>query len=268
MTFVRESVSRMDVESECAEPWDSAPELSVLVPVFNEERTVGRTLRRLLAVPFPGPFEVIVVDDGSTDGSAEVIQRLTGTEGVSVVRHEVNSGKGAAIQTALRHARGRFMVIQDADDELDPMDLLPMFEKVRTGVCPVCYGSRFLGDAGRFRFRPIYLANRLLNGLCNVLNGLRLTDMNTCYKMMRTDIARRLNLCSRGFAMEPEITTKLARMGIDILEHPIRYKPRLRAEGKKIRATDFFRYLLAMIRFRFERPSFIPIPTQLIAGRV
>lgn len=259
---------RMILDRDLSEAQLGETALSVLVPVYNERRTVEQTLRRLLEVPFPQTIEVIVVDDGSTDGSTEVLHGLSSLSGVQVLTHPRNSGKGAAIQTALRHARGKFMVIQDADEELDPNDLLPMFERVRSGEASVCYGSRFLGDTGRFRLRPIYLANRLLNKLCNLLNGLQLTDMNTCYKMMRTDIARRLNLSSRGFAMEPEITTKLARMGIDIIEHAISYRPRARAEGKKIRAMDFFRYLAAMVRFRFERPSYFPIPSQLIAARV
>jgi glycosyltransferase involved in cell wall biosynthesis len=162
-------------------------------------------------------------------------------------------GKGAAIQTALKHVRGQFVVIQDADEELEPVDILPLFEKVWRGASPVCYGSRFMGDNRRLHGRSTYWANRVLNFTCNVINGIHLTDMNTCYKMMRTDVARRLDLQSRGFAMEPEITTKLARMRVPIADLPISYKPRDNSEGKKIRKMDFFRYLKAMGKFRFSK---------------
>lgn len=230
--------------------------LSILIPVYNERATVLRVLEKVRAVPFPESIEIVVVDDGSTDGSCELLAQLPTEDGLQVIYHAQNAGKGAAIQTALSHARGRIVVIQDADEELEPLDLLPMYEIVRSRQGTVCYGSRFLGKRKGLNLRPIYMANRILNGLCNILNGLRLTDMNTCYKMMRVETARRLNLQSRGFAMEPEITTKLARMDVEIVEHPISYHPRARAEGKKIRATDFFRYLLAMVRFRFSANMF------------
>ncbi|MCG8409596.1 MAG: glycosyltransferase family 2 protein [Phycisphaerales bacterium] len=225
--------------------------LSILIPVYNERKTVRLVLERVRAVDFKVSTEIIVVDDGSSDGTTQLLQSLPAWDNVSVFHHEVNQGKGSAIQTALQHANGRIVVIQDADEELFPEDLLPMFEVVARGESAVCFGSRFARDVGRLRWRPVYWANRFLNGVCNLLNGLRLTDMNTCYKMMRADVARRLNLTSRGFAMEPEITTKLARMNIRVVERPIRYRPRSKAEGKKIRPMDFFRYLIAMVRFRF-----------------
>lgn len=228
------------------------PELSILIPVYNERATVMRVIEKVRAVAFPDPFELVLVDDGSTDGSRELLRELPPSHDTQVVFHEANSGKGAAIKTALAHARGRIVVIQDADEELDPCDLQPMYEIVSSRRASVCYGSRFLHGAVGFPLRPIYLANRFLNGISNLLNGLRLTDMNTCYKMMRVELARRLDIQSRGFSMEPEITTKLARMNVEIVECPVTYRPRARAEGKKIRAMDFFRYLAAMIRFRFS----------------
>ena len=230
-----------------------APGLSILIPVFNERETIRRVLSKVRSVHFPVEIELIVVDDGSTDGSDEVLRNLPEWDNVRVFFKEDNEGKGSAIQTALRHVRGNVLVIQDADEELDPNELPALFEPVHRGETEVCYGSRFSGDVRRFRFRPTYWANRVLTGICNLLNGQRLTDMNTCYKMMRSDLARRLNLVSRGFEIEPEITTKLAHMGVKITERPIRYDPRSTAEGKKVRAWDFFRYLVAMIRFRFRR---------------
>jgi len=227
------------------------PGLSILIPVYNERATVRAVLEKVRAVQFPVDREIVMVDDGSTDGSRDVLSDLPDWPDVRVVLHEKNAGKGAAIQTALKHARGEIVVIQDADLELEPTDLLPLFEVVHRGESEVCYGSRFMGDTRPFRKMPTYWANRSLNFVCNVLNGLRITDMNTCYKMMRADVARRINLTSRGFAMEPEITTKLARLGVRIVERPITYRPRGKEEGKKIRKSDFFKYLWAMARFRF-----------------
>lgn len=231
------------------------PELSILVPVYNERETVLRVLEKVGEVDFSASTEIIVVDDGSTDGTADMLRRMPPRADLRVIFHARNTGKGGAIQTALRHARGRMVVIQDADDELDPADLLPLFERVRNGKDPVCYGTRFAAGSSRPRWMPTYWANRILNGICNWMNGLNLTDMNTCYKMMPTDLARRLGLVSQGFEMELEITTKLARMGVDIVEEPISYCPRSKAAGKKIRFSDGFHYLLAMIRFRFWRPT-------------
>jgi glycosyltransferase involved in cell wall biosynthesis len=224
--------------------------LSILVPVYNERDTIRQVLEKVRGVRFPVKTEIVAVDDGSRDGSGDVLRSLPSWDDVRVFFHEKNAGKGAAIQTAMKHARGRLVVIQDADLELEPSDLLPLFETVQRGEAAVCYGSRFLGDNRHLRRLPTYWANRVLNLICNLINGLHITDMNTCYKMMRADVARRVNLVSRGFAMEPEITTKLARMGVRIREHSITYRPRGKEEGKKIRPFDFVRYLAAMVRFR------------------
>lgn len=229
----------------------AAPELSILIPVYNERATIGQVLEGVGVVDFGAAVEIVVVDDGSTDGTAALLDALPQRPGLRIIQHGRNSGKGSAIQTALSHARGRYVVIQDADLELDPRDLVRLFATVRDGGAPVCYGSRFAGDCRRFRGLPTYWANRLLTLACNLINGLHLTDMNTCYKMMRADVARQIRLASGGFAMEPEITTKLARLGVRIVERPIRYFPRTRAQGKKIHALDLLRYLLAMIRFRY-----------------
>lgn len=234
-----------------AAPAQRTPMLSILVPCYNERQTIRQVLERVRQTPFPVSFEIVVVDDGSTDGSRDVLRELPPWENVRVILHERNGGKGAAIQTALAHARGEFVVIQDADLELEPGDLVELFDVVHRQGADVCFGSRFLGDNRQWRLLPTYWANRFLNLTCNLLNRIHISDMNTCYKMMRADVARRINLVSRGFAMEPEITTKLARMGVRIAERPISYRPRARNDGKKIRSTDFIRYLRAMVRFRF-----------------
>ena len=243
-----------------------APELSILIPVFNERATIRQIIERVQAVDFRASREIIVVDDGSSDGTGEILASLPAWKEVRVFWHAANGGKGSAIQTALRQARGPFVVIQDADLELNPRDIIPLFEVVRSGAAAVCYGSRFMGDCRHLRHLATYWANRLLTLVCNLLNAQHLTDMNTCYKLMQTDIARRINLVSRGFAMEPEITTKLGRMGIGIVERPITYQPRSKAEGKKIRSIDLLRYLIAMLRYRFFESSGAPVPIPQRAG--
>lgn len=228
------------------------PGLSIIVPVYNECATVRRVLAKLRSVRFPVATEIVVVDDGSTDGSKDILRRLPPWDDVRVIFRRRNGGKGSAIRTALQHIRGRVMVVHDADEELDPNDLPTLFDPVHRGDAAVCYGSRFCRDVRPFRWRPTFWANRLLTALCNRLNGLHLTDMNTCYKMMRTDVARQLNLSSSGFEIEPEITTKLARLGVPIIERPVCYRPRSAAQGKKVRAFDFVRYLVAMFRCRLQ----------------
>jgi len=154
----------------------------------------------------------------------------------------------------MNQAWGDVLVIQDADLELDPGDVIGLLEPILRGQAEVCYGSRFLRrDPALYRL-PTYWANRALNALSNLINGLQITDFNTCYKMFTSRIKQRLDLTSRGFCMEAEITAKLARMGLRICERPVQYNPRSRREGKKIRARDVLAYLRAMIRFRFASP--------------
>jgi glycosyltransferase involved in cell wall biosynthesis len=231
--------------------------LSILVPVYNESATVEALLRRVARVKFPVDREIVVVDDGSSDGSIDILKRMEDEGLIRLLRHAVNQGKGAAIQTALHAASGDVVVVQDADLELDPNDLPTLLEPIRAGQTEVCLGSRFFnGRMPAPRWSPTPLANRLLNGLSNRINGLHLTDFNTCYKMMTAAAFRRLSLCESGFAMEPEITGKLARLGYRIEERPVQYQPRTFAAGKKIRPFDLFRYLAAMIRYRwFWRPE-------------
>lgn len=226
--------------------------LSILVPVYNEAATVEALLRRVAAVPFPVESEIIAVDDGSTDGSHEVLLRLEALGLIRAIVHSANQGKGAAVRSAAAHATGDVVVVQDADLELDPSELPSLLAPLISGESQVCYGSRFLKGVDRsMRRRPAYWANRLLNALCNRLNGLAITDFNTCYKMLSAAIIRRLELEQNGFALEPEITTKLARLGVAIVERPITYAPRSVAEGKKIRFADFFKYVAIMFRYRF-----------------
>ncbi len=228
--------------------------LSILIPVYNEAKTVEQLIRRVAAVRFPIDREIIAVDDGSKDGSADVLALLEQEGVIRLIEHRVNRGKGAAIRTAIAQANGSILVIQDADLELEPNDLTTLLEPILAGETRVCFGTRFAAPVpAAIRRLPTYWANRLLNAVSNVLNGIRLTDFNTCYKMMTAEVMSRLSITENGFAIEPEMTTKIARLGYGIIERPIHYEPRSSAEGKKIQVLDFFKYIAAMLRYRFSR---------------
>ncbi len=228
------------------------PKLSILIPVYNEVATVEELLRRVAAVRFPIVREIVVADDGSTDGSRLVLRRLAREGLIRYIESESNHGKGAAVQAAAAHASGQILVIQDSDLELDPEDLPTLLEPILAGETQVCYGTRFAPPVPlAIRRLPTYWANRFLNRISNVLNGIRLTDFNTCYKMFTAEVASRFSITENGFGMEPEITTKITRLGYDILERPVHYHPRSFAGGKKIRFLDLLKYLVAMFRHRF-----------------
>lgn len=238
-------------------------ELSVVVPVYNEEATVEECLRRVYAADTGVSIEAVIVDDGSTDGTPAALDRIAATyPNVRVFRHDRNQGKGAALRTGFAQVRGRFVVIQDADLEYDPADYRVLLGPLLDGRADVVYGSRFLGGAARAHLYLNYLANRFLTTLSNVLTNLNLTDMETCYKAFRSDVVARLQIVSRGFAVEPEITAKLARMRARVFEVAISYAGRDYAEGKKIRWSDGVRALIAILRFnifpgkmvRLQRP--------------
>jgi glycosyltransferase involved in cell wall biosynthesis len=218
--------------------------LSILLPVYNEEANLERLLQRLLAIDIAK--EVVAVDDCSRDQSREILNRFAG-QGVTVVCHAVNQGKGAAVRTALAHATGDYVIIQDADNELDPNDILRLLEPVRQGKTKVVYGTRDL----RVQSRSNFLGNKMLTLATNLLFGTRVSDMETCYKLMPTRVMRSLELRSNGFDIEPEITAKLARAGHSIYEVPISYQPR--REHKKMRPLrDGFAALRALLKYRFE----------------
>jgi len=239
----------------------AAPELlSILVPVFNESRTVASVIARLKTVDLPVPREIIVINDGSSDGTREVLDALP-VEGdaVRILHVAQNAGKGAAIRLGLQHARGTIIAIQDADLELDPAQLAALVTPIVGGETNVVYGSRFLAGRPDAPWLTV-LANRTLTLLTNVLFGARITDMETCYKIMRTDVARALELESNRFDIEPEITAKLLLSGHRIQELPVFFKPRQRAEGKKIGWRDGFHALRVLAGYRFGgwRPSSPP----------
>jgi len=225
--------------------------LSVVMPVFNEERTLEEIVRRVLATEYE--IDLVLVDDGSTDGSREIMKRLEAKhDGIRCFYHERNQGKGAALSTGFKEVVGDVVVIQDADLEYDPQDYTILLYPIEEGHADVVYGSRFLG--GRYVRVHLfwhYVGNRMLTLLSNMLTNLNLSDMETCYKAFRIDVARKLDIQSRSFAVEPEMTAKVARMGVRVYEVPIRYAGRDYAEGKKIGFKDAVLAVLAIIRWRF-----------------
>jgi glycosyltransferase involved in cell wall biosynthesis len=226
--------------------------LSIIVPVYNEARTVQQVIDRLLSIPLPVAREIVVVDDGSTDGTADVLRAVTPRPGVLTIVHaEKNGGKGSAIRIGLDRARGSIIAIQDADLELDPVQLADLVNPILTGEADIVYGSRFLQGRPPGPWISI-AANRGLTSLTNLLFGGRLTDMETCYKLMRTPIARGLRLESNRFDIEPEITAKLLKQRRRIIERPVKFDPRSRASGKKIGWRDGLHAIAVLLKYRFR----------------
>lgn len=227
--------------------------LSIIVPVFNEQGTLSEILDRLLNLSSAWEKEVVVVDDGSTDGSRQVLQEFASKKADPRLKfffHPQNMGKGKAIRTALQYLTGDVVIIQDADLEYDPGDyqfLLAPFEKEATKVV---YGSRFL-KKNKNIYRRYLWGNKLLTWLTNLLYQTKITDSYTCYKIFRAEIIKGLNLASSGFEIEAEITVKLGKKKIPILELPIDYHPRKLEEGKKIGWRDAAKGIYTILKYRF-----------------
>jgi glycosyltransferase involved in cell wall biosynthesis len=225
--------------------------LTVITPVFNERATVAEAIRRMRAVELPLTVEIIAVDDGSDDGSREVLGALEDST-VRVLHHQENQGKGAAVRTALAEARGDLVLIQDADLEYDPNDWPKLLDPVLRGKARVVYGSRFTGE--RKNMLPSHwVGNRLLALVTNVLYSSTLSDMETCYKLFDAKVLEGLTIESDRFDFEPEITAKVLRRGHRIYEVPISYAGREHDEGKKITWRDGFSALRALIKYRLTR---------------
>jgi glycosyltransferase involved in cell wall biosynthesis len=222
--------------------------LSVLIPVYNEKATILELLRRVEAVPLPLAKEIVIVDDGSTDGTRELLKELGSR--AKVVLHERNRGKGAALRTALAHATGEFTIIQDADLEYDPSDYPDLLAPMLDGRADVVYGSRFLGGPHRVLFFWHYVANVFFTLLTNVLYNINLTDMGTCYKLFVTEKLKAIPLESERFGIEAELTAKVCKRHLRLYEAPISYSGRTFEEGKKIAWTDGFSYLWCLLRYR------------------
>ncbi len=224
--------------------------LSVIIPVYNERDTVELLVKRVEAAPYEK--EIILVDDASTDGTREILERLARDqrERVRLLRHPHNRGKGAAIRTAIEHVTGDVIVIQDADLEYDPKDYPALLEPILDGHADVVFGNRFHGGPHRVLYFWHYVGNRVLTTLCNMVTNLNLSDMEVGYKVFRADVLQRLRLRSDRFSIEPEFTVKVAKLGCRVYEVPIAYHGRTYAEGKKITWRDGIAALYYILRFR------------------
>ena len=224
--------------------------LSVVIPVFNEQATIAEIIRRVRAVDVGLEKEIIVVDDGSTDGTRETLQPLA-APGLTVVLHEKNQGKGAALRTGFTRTTGDIVLVQDADLEYDPREYPRLIEPILDGRADVVYGSRFLGGPHRVLYYWHYVGNRLLTTLSDMLSNLNLTDMETCYKVFRREVLEKIRIKSSRFGFEPEITMKVAKLKCRVYEMPISYSGRDYAQGKKIGWKDGLAAFFHLIRFRF-----------------
>ena len=228
------------------------PLISIVVPVFNEARTVAEVVERLVAIDLPAAREILVVNDGSTDGTREVLDRIAPRPEIRIIHAEKNGGKGSAIRIGFGRATGTIVAIQDADLELDPAQIAELVQPILDGRTKVVYGSRFLAGRPDAPWLSIF-ANQVLTGATNVLFAGQLTDMETCYKVMTREVALSLELESNRFDIEPEISAKLLRAGHSILELPIRFEPRSRAQGKKIGWRDGVQAIRVLLKYRFSK---------------
>lgn len=229
--------------------------LSVIVPVYNEELQLKNVVEALMKTPCPIEREWIFVDDCSTDKSLEILKTLQAQFHFSILAQQVNQGKGAAIIRGIKDATGDFTMIQDADFEYDPRDIPTLLEPLLSGKADVVFGSRFKKSAFQVHRTYHYFINRFLTVLSNMLSGIYLTDMETCYKIFRSELIQAMNLKSQRFGFEVEVTAYVAKTQARIFELPISYFPRTRLQGKKINWKDGVAALFHLVRFNLLIPS-------------
>lgn len=224
-------------------------DVTVIIPAYNEVKTIREIIRRVENTGLAR--EILVVDDGSTDGTREVLNDLTGQGAVRAIFHEKNAGKGAAVRTGIQNAKGDIIIIQDADLEYDPDEYPNLLKPIEKGIADVVYGSRFLGAARRPILFWNMLANKILTLVTNILYNNILSDMETGYKVFKRELVKDIPLHARRFEFEPEFTAKILKRKIRIFEVPIAFNPRDYNEGKKIKAWDAFVALWTLIKYRF-----------------
>ena len=223
--------------------------LSVIIPVYNEVKNIEEILKRVQDTKIAK--EIIVVDDGSQDGTRDILKGLNGRKNIRVILQEKNQGKGAAVVTGMQAAKGDVLLIQDADLEYDPRDYPALLQPIEEGLADVVYGSRFLGAAHRVAMFWHQVANKLLTFLTNILYDSILTDMETGYKVFRREVIENMTIRSKRFNFEPEFTAKILRRKYRIFEVPITFNPRDYTDGKKIKLKDAFEAVWALLRYRF-----------------
>lgn len=227
--------------------------ISVIIPVYNEENYINEIIKKVNNIKINK--EIIVINDGSTDSTKQKLKQIN-VDKIKIINNEVNNGKGYAIKCALKYVKNDIVIIQDADLEYDPSDYPKLIKPFIERNVSVVYGSRFLEkkvfDVKKgFNYNFRYIINRSLTLLFNILNNQKLTDTLTCYKVFRSEIIKDLNLVERGFSFDPEFSTKVVKLGYEIYEVPISYKPRSKLEGKKIAFSDGFSVIRTLFKYKF-----------------
>ncbi len=221
----------------------------MIIPVYNEVQNIREILKRVQATDLP--WEIVIVDDGSSDGTRDILKELDGKDSIRVILHEKNQGKGAAVRTGFASAKGDVFLIQDADLEYDPRDYPAILRPIEEGIADVVYGSRFLGGARRSTMFWHMIANKLLTLATNILYNNILTDMETGYKVFRREVLDGITIHSNSFNFEPEFTAKILKKKVRIFEVPITFNPRDYSDGKKIKLYDAFEAIWALLKYRF-----------------
>ena len=222
--------------------------LSIVIPCFNEKDNIKTIVAKVLESPIENK-EIIVVDDKSTDGTSDILDEEIAPMVSKIIHHQDNQGKGGALRTGFAHATGDVVIIQDADLEYNPEEYPAVILPIVNGECEVCYGSRFLNQKAK-GYKANQMANKFLTRLSNLFTHLKLTDMETCYKAFRREIIQSVDIKENRFGFEPEITAKVAKMGVKIKEVPISYNPRTNEEGKKIGFKDGLRAIYCIWKYR------------------